>query len=158
MAKKKMFKQTSTLHLENLSDSGNWNSFADILKQQDQFTSAYVEKVRISFLQTEAMSYGGQFYPLGWNPVMFGAATAETLDNSSADSEYLIASAASRGGGGTVTLNLDRRIVLNQIDPESGEAAIRLFIKCPDISTAVGDMKATLIIETWGRWHTVEAL
>ena len=156
---RKMFKQTSTVHLEDTSDDGEWNSFMDILKQQDQFTSAYVEKVRISFIQREPLESVTDSY--GWMPVMFAAATSSTLDNStpSDNSKYVIASGASRGGGGTVTLNLNRRIVLNQIDAESGEAAIRLFIKNPDFPDFTGgNAKFYLIIETYGRWHKTQAL
>ena len=158
MARKKMFKQTSTVHLENTSDDGNWNSFMDILKQQDQFTSAYIEKVRITFLQSEDGSSLTAHTP--WLPVMFAAATSSTLSDSTPgdNSKYIIASGAGRGGGGTVTLNLDRRIVLNEIDQESGEAAIRLFIKNPEVTQFAGDVKFYLIIETFGRWHKTAAL
>jgi len=157
--KKKMFKTTSTVHLENLSDDGDWNSFMDILKQQDQFTSAYVEKVRISFVQDNQLSTAtGEIVP--WSPCLFAAATNSTLSDTTPgdNSKYIIASGASRGGGGTVTLNLNRRIVLNEIDPESGEAAIRLFIKNPDVTAIVGDLKVYLVIETFGRWHKTQAL
>ena len=161
MPKKKMFKQTSTVHLENLSDDGNWNSFMDILKQQDQFTSAYVEKVRITFVQDNQLTTStGAVVP--WTPMLFAAATIEEFsddpDDYTDESKYIISSGATRGGGGTVTLNLNRRIVLNEIDKESGEAAIRLFVKNPDVTALVGDLKIFLIIETYGRWHRTAVL
>ena len=160
MAKRKMFKQMATLHLEDLSDVGNWNSFLDILKQQDQFKSAYIDKVRISFLQDESLTWPpstGSVIP--WVPVLFAAHTNEALEGSSSDSDFILASGASRGGGGTVTLDIKRRIVLNQIDPESGEAAIRLSVKNPNVGVyAEGNLQLWVLVETYGRWHTTKAL
>ena len=151
-----MFKQTSTVHLENVSDAGLWNSFATIFKQQDQFTSAYVDKVRISFIQEDQLSSNLGVIP--WLPVMFAAANSSTLSNTpSANDQNILASSAGRGGG-VVTLNIGRRIVTNEIDDESGEGAIRLFIKASDPTQLSGDGQFYLIVETYGRWHRTESL
>ena len=50
MAKpKSMFKTVSNMHAEILPDR-SWNSFLRIDKMQDSFNSAYVDKVRISYI------------------------------------------------------------------------------------------------------------
>jgi len=152
-----MFKTTSTVHLENVSDAGLWNSFATIFKQQDNFKSAYVDKVRITFVQEDQLTTAtGAVIP--WLPVMFAAANSSTLSNTPSNNDQNIICAAGGRGGGTVTLNIKRRIVTNEVDEESGDGAIRLFIKASDPTQLSGDGQFYLIIETYGRWHRCDSL
>ena len=164
---KNMFKTTATVHLENTSDAGNWNSFLELGKQQDHFKSAYIDKIRITAIQSEqlnsAVAVGTD--PTGpmFVPAMFAVSNKTSLDDStpSNNSPYIIAAGAIRGGGGSVTLSVKRRIVVNEMDSESGEAMLRLFIKNPSLDKLLiggGDCKFYLIIETWGRWHRSVAL
>ena len=158
MARKKMFKQTSTCHIENTSDTGLWNSFMDILKQQDSFTSAYVDYVKISYIQEEQVGSAVGDQNLLLAP-LFAAATSSTLSATpSNNSGYIISSAGGTVGGGTVYLPIKRRITKNEIDEEAGFGMIRLFIANMDLSTGYSDAKFNLIVETYGRWHKTQAL
>ena len=155
---KRMFKQTTLCHIENASDTGAWNSFADLKKQQDAFTSAYIDYVKISYIQEEQVGS-----PVGDQDLLlaplFAAATSSTLSSTpSSNVNHIIAAAGGTLGGGTVYLPIKRRIVLNELDEESGEAMIRLFVKNMDLSTGYSDAKWHIVMETYGRWHKTEAL
>ena len=155
---KRMFKQVSICHIENSADDGAWNSFADLKKQQNSFSSAYIDYVKISYIQEEQVGSAVGEQNLLLAP-LFAAATSSTLSTTpSNNSPLIISSAGGTVGGGTVYLPIKRRIVLNEIDPESGEAMIRLFIANMDLSTGYSDAKWHLIVETYGRWHKMDPL
>ena len=159
MAKRNMFKQTSTVHLENTGTSGNWNSFMDIVKQQDQFKSAYVDKVRISFVMHDQRSSAGIPEPSQFG-VLFAAATSSALDSSTpSNNDTRIISAGSSGTATCkpVTLWLKRRIVVNEVDQDSGQGVVRLFCRTTD-PVSSSNVQLYCIVETWGRWHDTQAL
>ena len=130
----------------------------DILKQQDSFTSAYVDYVKISYIQEEQIAGTGLATAVQIAP-LFAAATSSTLSSTpSNNSGHIIASAGGTVGGGTVYLPIKRRITLNEIDEEAGYGTIRLFVANMDLATGYTDAKFHLIVETYGRWHKTQAL
>ena len=155
MARKRMFKQLSANHVETVGTAGSWNSIGYIEKQQGQFTSAYADKARISYvLETELATN-----PAATAGFMFAAANSDSLDNStpSNNDDNIISSSAGRLGGGVVTLDLKRVIRENEADDDSGQGRIYLFVKSTNMAatTAVG---LDTITEVWGRWHKVVSL
>ena len=150
MAKKKMFKTISTAKFENMGATGAWSPIAYFEKQQKSFTSAYIDKVRVSFIlegdESESTSKQVGF--------LWATSTATSLSSTDSDNTGLIISAsASRGGGGVVTLPINRRIVDNSFDSDSGNNAVSL--QCRMTDTGTDTYAITMIIETWGRWHKV---
>ena len=158
MPKKRMFKQTSTVHLENVGEDGNWNSFLRILKQQDQMTSAYIDYVKVSFIRADQQSViGVNDSSLG---VMFCASTASNLSNSdpASNSKYIISSNSSNTTTcEPVYLSIKRSVRANEIDPEAGFGAIDLFVRTTDPSGG-SDVNLYVITEVFGRWHKTESL
>ena len=150
-----MFKQLANNHIEAVGTAGAWNSFAYIEKQQGQFTSAYADKARISYildgeLNTNPAAVGG---------ILFAAANSDSLDNStpSNNDDNIISSSAGRLGGGVVSLDLKRVIRENEADEDSGQGRIYLFMKSTDM-TATSHVQIDLIAEVTGRWHSVVSL
>jgi len=150
MAKRKLFKVTSTARYEDMGSDGSWNPLVDFQKQQDAFASAYIDKVRISYiLEGDTGNSTSQ-----WG-VLFAVSNRDSMSaTDSSNTGYVLASGASRGGGGVVTLNVDRSIRDNDFDASSGQNALRLHARCTDIGTTT--FAITVIIETWGRWHAVD--
>ena len=157
MAKRTMFKQLAQNHIENLGTGGNWNSFLRLEKQQDSMTSCYIDKVRITYTTLT------DFNDTAHGGVLFVAAVSSTLSNADPvpeeNSEHIIAAGASPGGfnGGVVTLDIKRRIKLNEEDSDSGMGQLWLLAKSTDMSTS-SDVKLNVIIEVWGRWHSLVSL
>ena len=150
MAKRKMFKTIDLAKFENLGTAGGWNPLADLLKQQAGMKSAYVDKLRISFI-LEGDSSGSTDKHLGY---MFAVSTRDTMSAVDADnSQYIVGCSASRGGGGVVTIPVNRTIRDNSFDATSGTNALRLHCRMTD--TGSESYNVTMIIETWGRWHQV---
>ena len=141
--------------LEDVGNDGNWNSFARLKKSQNQLTSAYVDKVRISFIMKDARAPVEAHYGL-----LFAASTSETLDDDdeSENSSYIISASSSHTGtSAPVTLYPRRRIVTNEVDPEAGDCMIDLFVKSTDPASAA-NVELIVVLEVWGRWHSVQAL
>ena len=149
-----MFKTLANNHVEAAGSAGNWNSFAYIQKQQGSFVSAYADKCRISFILKDDI---GESHAGG---VLFAASNSSTLDNTTPannDDNIISSSATGRLGGGVVTLDLKRSIRENEDDEDSGQGRIYLFCKTTNMSA--GDVvDLNMILETWGRWHTVVSL
>ena len=152
MAKKKgMFKTISNVHAETINDS-DWSSFAVIDKMQDSMSSAYVDKVRISWIvnQEEAEVNTG---------FLFVASTDSDLDSAipANNDGRVISASASRGGAGVVSLDIRRRVESNLTGTEGLNAnpPIYLHIRSAEIGEQTG---AYLVVETWGRWHKVTSL
>jgi len=149
MAKRQMFKTISVSKFEDMGSSGDWNPLGVFLKQQNAFKSAYVDKVRISFIlegddgvvADEQMGY------------LFAVTTKQTLSATDLDnSGYFVGASASRGGGGVVTIPINRRIVDNDFEEASGQNALSLQVRMTDTGSETYNL--TMIIETWGRWHS----
>ena len=151
MAKKRMFKTLSNVHVETVNDS-DWSSFAVIDKQQDSMASCYVDKVRVSWIinQEETEPHVG---------FLFVASTDSTLDSTtpSANDGRIISASASRGGAGVITLDVSRRIESNVLNTEGlgSNPPVYLHIRSAEIGEATS---AYLVVEAWGRWHKVTSL
>ena len=146
-----MFKTISTTKLENLGATGAWNPVATFLKQQNAFKSAYVDKVRISYIieGDSAGAFNAHFGTL-WAVTTKGTALSATdADNTG----LILGGSAGRGGGSIVTIPIKRRIVDNDFEEESGQNALSLQCRATDIGSS--SVNLTMIIETWGRWHKV---
>ena len=146
----KMFKQISNVHVENVSDS-DWSSFLSLEKQDPSMTSAYIDKVRISWVCTSNR--------VGKNGLLFVASHDIALNSTtaSANDGNIIAASASRGGAGVVTLDIKRRITLADVsDTEirallEGSTGAPIWLHCHKATTG-GSQNFLLVIETYGRW------
>jgi len=145
-----MYKQLNIAQVEALGSAGSWNSFAKLLKQQAGMSSAYIDKVKLSWILEDVEPSPSS---LG---VLFACSTKETMSNTEAENDGTVISArAGLATAGTVTLDIRRRITDNDFDENSGENALMLHCKP---TNATESFSVTLIIETWGRWHTTEAI
>jgi hypothetical protein len=151
MAKRKMFKELTNAHLEGLGSDGNWNLFATVDKQQTQLVSAYLEKVRISYLLYDIPA--GDTAPSDAG-IMFCASIEDTLDSSVASNNNgkIIAAAAGRLIGGTVVLDIKRTIKSNAEEVGRADGPIYLFVRNTDgLSTS----NALVTLESHGRYCKV---
>ena len=153
----RMFKQISNVHLETVADS-DWSSFLKIEKQQDGITSAYIDKVRISYVVAEEENEVAQ-------GMLFVASHDNALDSTTPGNNdgQILAASASRGGGGVCTLNIKKRVTINY-DGASADtlellqgAAGPIYLHA--YSAEIGEQtQVYLVIETWGRWFSATSL
>ena len=150
MAKRKMFKELTNCHREGLGSDGNWNLFAIIDKQQTQLTSAYLDKVRISYILL-GIPTTGDASSAG---IMFAASIEDTLDSDVASNNdgKIFASSAGRLPGGVVSLDIKRSIKSNAEEVGRADGPIYLFVRNTDGLTTTN---ALLTVETHGRWTKV---
>jgi len=154
---RKMYKQVSNVHIETINDS-DWSSFLVYQKQDDSMTSAYIDKVRISWVidSDEGADAAGAGF-------LFCASTDQALESSDTEADdnsgRIIAASGTRGGGGTVTLPIKRRITLNYDGTSSSviSSMLESMFGAPIyLHTYASDTGAAknlyLIVETWGRW------
>ena len=148
MAKRKMFKELNNANLENLGSAGEWRLFGTVDKQQTQLVSAYLDKVRISYLVDTVPASGAGPSEAG---IVFVAAIEDTLVSSPlADNDGLIiSSAAGRYIGGTVTLDIKRSIKSNA--EEVGRADGPIYLYCRN-SDGLSTSSVQVYVETHGRW------
>ena len=151
MAKRKMFKTLTNGHLENLGSAGNWNLFATIDKQQTQVTSAYLEKVRLSYILDTIPA--GDTVPSDAG-IMFCASIQDTLDSDVASNNdgKIIAAAAGRLIGGTVVLDVRRSIKSNSEEIGRADGPVYLFVRNSD---GLSTTSAILTAESHGRYIDV---
>jgi len=153
-----MFKQISNVHKETVAAAPDWSSFLKLEKQDASMRSAYIDKVRISWVSpADTDKVAG---------LLFVASHDNALDSSTPENNdgNIIAASASRGAGGVVTLDVKRRItmdydggdtqILSLLKGSSG-APIYLHIRTADDSNA---RDVYLTIETWGRWFEATSL
>ena len=151
--KSKMFKMLNNVHTENLGVGGNWNSFARIEKQQNQMVSAYVDKVRLSYVLDTEISDAADC------GIMIVASVSDTLDNTTPanNDEFIIAAGAGRLIGGILTLDLKRTIKSNAENLNRGDGEIYLFARMTD-QTSESNGEIYINMETHGRWLSVVSL
>ena len=152
-----MFKQISNVHTESINDS-DWSSFLKLEKQDKSMRSAYVDKVRISWVCLTGVERD--------TGILFVASHDNELDSSTPSNNdgNIIAASASRGAGGVVTLDIKRRITM---DYDSADASILELLKGASgapiyLHAHKANNEASqsfyLVIETFGRWFTAESL
>ena len=151
MAKKrKMFKQLSFLETENIGHTGAANAVCYLSKQQDQLVSAFVDKVRISYLlDVTDSSTGGELYN------NLGIIFTVTTNDSAYSVDEIVSASASRGNGGVCTIQVDRRILDNEFDPSSGFGQLQLWAETTNPQLTAGDVTLKAVIEVFGRWHAI---
>ena len=160
MARKKsrMYKQISNVHLETVNDAPDWSSFLKLEKQDASMRSAYIDRVRISFVgAADTDKVAG---------LLFVASHDNALNSTtpSVNDGNVISASASRGAGGVVTLDIKRKITM---DYDSGDTAILellagssgapvyLHIRSADPDN---NRDVYLVVETWGRWFSATSL
>jgi len=156
---KKMFKQISNVHLETVNEN-DWSSFLKLEKQDPSMRSAYIDKVRISWvIATDESTDPNQ-------GLLFVASHDKELDSTTPANNdgQVIAASASRGGAGVVTLDIRRRItvdydgadvgILELLEGTSG-APVYLHAYKADTGAAADFY---LVIETFGRWFSATSL
>ena len=150
MAKRKMFKTLTNGHLENLGSGGAWRLFATIDKQQTQLTSAFLDKVRISYLLDESPTTGDA----AQSGITFVASIEDSLVDApiSNNDGKIIAAAAGRLIGGTVTLDVKRSIKSNAEEIGRADGPIYLFCRNTD---GLSTTNLQVYVETHGRWTNV---
>lgn len=155
----RQYKQMSTVHTETVNDS-DWSSIMVFQKQDDSMTSAYLDRVRISFvLDTDEGDTPQAF--------IFCLSTDKELDSSTAHNNdgRIISATATTGAGGVASLPCQRRITMNydgtstaiqeMLESTSG-APIYLHVYGSDDSSNPKNIYC--IVESWGRWHKQTAL
>ena len=155
-----MFKQISNVHVETVGDQ-DWSSFLKLEKQDPTMKSAYIDKIRISWVidSDEGADAQGQ-------GLLFVASHDLALDSTTPSNNdgQIIAASASRGGGGVITLPINRRItidydgdnahVLEMLEGTTG-APVYLHLYKSDNTQSTN---VYLVIETWGRWFSATSL
>ena len=157
--KSKLFKQISNVHVEAVS-TNDWSSFLKIEKQDPSMKSAYVDKVRISWV-LDSDEPGGE------NEGLLFVASHDIALNSSTPSENdgnIIAATATRGAAGVSVLNIQRRITTNYDGASSdtlvlleGMSGAPIYLHAYKAETG-SDADFYMVIETWGRWFSQESL
>ena len=161
MAKRsKMFKQISNVHVETVQDEV-WSSFLKLQKQDPSMRSAYIDKVRISWVIDSDETGDAQ-----GNGLLFVASHDNTLDSTTPANNdgNIISASASRGGGGVVTLDVRRRITIDYdgasadtLDLLRGSSGAPVYLHMYKSDTNQ-DANYLLVVETWGRWFSAESL
>ena len=157
---RRMFKQISNVHIEDVSQDLDWSSFLKLEKQDPSMRSAYVDKVRISWILADNEASGNEI------GVLFVASHDKALDSSTPANNdgNVIAANGQRGPGGIATLDLKRRITVDYdgtnadvLELMQGTSGAPIYLHC--LTT---DMNSTislyLVVETYGRWFSAESL
>ncbi len=157
--KSKMFKQISNVHLETIAIQ-DWSSFLKLEKQDPSMKSAYVDKVRISWvLDTDESTDPNE-------ALLFVASHDKELDSSTPSNNdgQVIAASASRGGGGVISLDIKRRITIDYdgadvgiLELLEGTSGAPIYLHARKATTGSA-ANYYLVIETWGRWFTATSL
>ena len=147
---KSLFKTVSNMHAEILPDR-TWNSFLRIDKMQDSFNSAYVDKVRISYIYDSEESEPN----VG---LMFVASLDNTLSGTPANNDgQMIAVSAHNGSGGVVTLPIKRTVRSNAIVTDSSQSGDPIYLHLRGV--AIGEATQILLsVETFGRLQKATSL
>ena len=152
MARKRMFKELALVKAEGLGHTGGSLQIAKLLKQSAQFTSAYIDKVRISYHYDFTDTFGADV-PSNLIGTTFYCTTTNV---STPSSSTLVSATGGNGAGGTITLQVQRRITDNDYDDDSGSGALCVWAQTSNVEMAAGDVNGNFAIEVFGRWHSVE--
>ena len=158
--KSKMFKQISNLHLEDVAQDRDWSSFLKLEKQDPSMKSAYIDKVRISWILADNEASGDEI------GVVFVASHDNALNsvNPAVNDGQVISASGQRSPGGIATLDIKRRITIDydgsdtdikELLAGTSGAPIYLHCLCTDMNSTVS---LYLVVETWGRWFSATSL
>jgi len=154
-----MFKQISNVHLETVAET-DWSSFIKLEKQDPTMRSAYIDKVRISYVLDSEESSGEN------SGLLFVASYDNALDSSTAANNdgQVIAATARNGVAGTVTLDIKRRITIDYDGSSAdtlqllqGTAGAPIWLHVHKSTTGSSE-NWYLVVETFGRWFTATSL
>jgi len=154
-----MFKQISNVHLETVAEQ-DWSSFLKLEKQDPSMRSAYIDKVRISYVLDSEESTGEN------TGLMFVASLDDALDSTTPANNdgNIIAATAKHGYGGTITLDIKRRVTVDYDGASSdtltllkGMAGAPIFLHARKATTGSSE-NFYLVIEVYGRWFSATSL
>ena len=157
--KSKMFKQISNVHLETVADN-DWSSFLKLEKQDPSMRSAYIDKIRISYVLDSEESTGEN------TGIMFVASHDNALDSSTPANNdgNIIAATARHGYAGTISLDVKRRITVDYDGASSdtltllqGMTGAPIYLHAHKATTGSSE-NWYLVIETYGRWFSQTSL
>ena len=152
----KMYKQISNVHLEAVGDDGDWSSFMIYKKQDNSMTSAYIDKIRISWCLGEEDNPNSK-----QQGFLFASSLDSALDSTTPSNNdgNIISATASRGGAGVAVLDIKRRITSNESQHSTQESTAGWPIYLHVRSSQIGEpTEVYLIVETWGRWFSATSL
>ena len=148
------------MHLEAVVD-GEWSSFLRLEKQDPSMKSAYIDKVRISWvIGTDEGADNNQ------NACLFVASHDVALDSSTPSNNdgNVISAGATRGPGGVTTLDIKRRITTNYDDDDvnirkllEGTTGAPIYLHVRRANTGQ-NASVYLCMEIYGRWFSAESL
>ena len=147
--KKRMYKSVNMIKAENIGHTGGRYLLAYVEKQQDSFTSAWLEKLRVSFHMNSSDDLASAN-----RPAFFGGQFLVTTQQSAVpDSDNLITATGFNGFGGTCTLSVKRAIRDNAEDTTEGDGRLYLWVETTDLNLQAGDITGDFTIECHGRWQ-----
>ena len=148
--KRKMYKSLALVKTENVGHTGGQYVIAKVQKQQNQITSAWLEKLRIAFHidASDDMASANR-------PPFFGGQFYLATSDSSINTDTVLTSTGFDGFGGTCTLRADRAIRDNAEDNTEADGILYLWIATTDLNLQSGDLTGSFAIEAHGRWHEV---
>ena len=145
---RKMFKQLARLEEQNVGHTGSATVLCAFEKQQDGMVSAYLDKVRYSFVADISGYESDKIQNLGY---LFWLSTS----NSDSSSEFVISASAARGNGGVISLDCKRSIKENSANPDTGFGRVYLWCSTTDPDLTAGDITIHGYVEAFGRWHQI---
>ena len=149
-----MFRKAIEMHLEDLGSAGNWNTFA-YLKKLQEFQSAYVDYIKITWITSDIDNDGGSVAATRGASVAGTMFAVNNTTNTPFSSEgNIISCAAGSARGGSVTLPVKRRIVDNDVDQTRNDGRLYVWARSTDY-TNNDDLKLLVFLEVFGSFHDV---
>ena len=148
-SKRKMYKQVSNVHIEAVTD-GEWSSFMIYKKQENSMTSAYIDRVKISWVLNQEDNPNSKLQGF-----LFASSLDSALDSSTAGNNTgnIISCTGVNGGGGVAYLDIKRRIISNESQHSTTESTAGWPIYLHVRSSEIGeDTSLYVVVESYGRW------
>ena len=145
-----MYKSLALVKTENIGHTGGSYLIASVKKQQNQITSAWLEKLRVSYHMDASDDMGSAN-----RPAFFGGQFYLATSDSSLTSDTVVTSTGFRDFGGTCTLSAKRAIRDNAEDNTEADGILYLWVSTTDLNLQNGDITGNFTIEASGRWHEV---
>ena len=148
--KRRMYKSLALVKTENIGHTGGNIVIAKVTKQQNQITSAYLEKLRVSYHMDSSDDLAGAN-----RPAFFGGQFTVATSNTTLSSDTVVTSTGFRDFGGTCSLSVGRSIRDNATDTLEADGILYLWVSTTDLNLQAGDITGNFTIEAHGRWHEV---